>query len=392
MTKYLTLLWHDAKALARNWALWLVAFLAPALAGGVVYLSSHAPSPPEPEPVYPYVPGWIPNPPAVRAVLEDLRREQGFATWGEVFRDDSPSGDDDGPRFFWAAEEKVLGSVQQSWDQKNIGSCVSFGWGRACNDLVLIQVANGEDEYPGHPVATEPIYGGSRVEVGGGRVGGDGSVGAWAAQWVNKWGLLFRQKYLNDKYDLTSYDVSRCRSYGNKGCPDDLEPIAREHPVRSVAQVKSAAEAWQALGSGYPVAVCSNYGFQSPLKEGYCKRSGSWAHCMCFRGRFVHPERGKSFVVQNSWGNYLASGDPYISVKGKAEKMTLPEGCFAITEKDADGMCRQGDTFAASAFKGFPKRKLDWLIRHTDGGLYATVRVRDDRHAVRADAGVLLLR
>lgn len=379
--------WNSSLRYSKDWRVWALALVGAALLAVAAYLSGVMPGPepipPEPPPVQmqgqTHYTGWIDDPVAVQQAMHDVERKQGFAPeWGTAFKAD-PFGDDDSPRFFWAAEEKVLGRVIPSWDQKNIGSCVSFGWGRACNDLTLIQIiATGREEWPGAEVATEPIYGGSRVEAGRDGGGGDGSTGGWAAKWVSEWGVLFRKKY--GSHDLTSYDVSRCRQYGSKGCPDDLEAIAREHPVKGVAMVTSAAQAWEAIGSGYPIPCCSNVGFQSPLKEGFCARSGSWAHCMTFRGRFVHPQRGKCFVIQNSWGDYLSSGDPNVEVKGMG-KVRIPTGCFCITSADADAILKQRDSYAISAFKGFPARHIDWLIRFNpqEDLLYATAPVRNLR-------------
>lgn len=240
-----------------------------------------------------------------------------------------------------------------------VHNCVSFGWGRACQDLLLGEIAAGDmEEYPNAQVATEPIYGGSRVEVGGGRIGGDGSVGAWAAEWVRRWGILFRLKY--GEVDLTSYNEKRCREYGRYGCPDELEPVAKEHPVQTVAMVRSGPEAWSAIGNWYPIPVCSDRGFTTTLREGFCEPSGNWNHCMTIRGKFVHPTKGKSFVIQNSWGGYLNGEKMIKDVHGVEHE--LPEGCFATTMNVVDAMMRQEDSFAISNFKGFPSRKLSWYI------------------------------
>src|SRR5437763_1529398 len=70
-------------------------------------------------------------------------------------------------------------------------------------------------------LAQEVIYGGSRVEVGGGRLRGDGSVGAWAAKFVHDYGVVPRG--VHGRYDLSRYDERRCREYGARGVPGDLE-------------------------------------------------------------------------------------------------------------------------------------------------------------------------
>ena len=329
--------------------------------------------------------GWIDDQDAVKTSLISVEQIQGFiAKWAEVFVEEE---DNDHPVFLWATEEKVLGKMLPSWNQGQIGSCVAHGWGRACQDLILIQiVAGGKEEWPGAEVCRETIYGGSRVEAGHDGGGGDGSTGGWAAQWCSEWGVLFYKKYGN--VDLADgYNVSRCKQYGSRGVPDELESVAKEHPVKGVAKVTSAEQAWQALGSGYPIPICSNVGFQSPLVDGFCKRSGSWAHCMEIRARFVHPTRGRCFVIQNSWGDYLAKegGDPEIDVKGQG-KVKLPQGCFGITSADADVILRQNDSYAISSFRGFPARKIDWLIKRPQiqENRYGRGQIKKDRHDIAA--------
>ena len=78
------------------------------------------------------------------------------------------------------------------------------------------------------------------------------------------------------------------------------------------------------------------------------------------RGRFVHPVRGKSIVIQNSWGGYLR-GDNQIEVVGRNEKVTLPEGCFATTLATINRMCAGRDSFSLAGATGWKKTVLDWM-------------------------------
>lgn len=313
-------------------------------------------------------PGWHNDQKAVWDAVDYLeaKTDNGRA----VFRLAAPSLIDqaaDDPVFFWEGERKVLGGVLGSWHQLSVGSCVSFGCGRAVQDLILWEIAAGAsgETWPGHQVATEPIYGGSRVEIGGGalRGRGDGSVGAWAARWVKEYGVLIRKQYTvgNVAFDLTSYDEERCRLWGEQGCPDQLEPEARLHPVTAVAMVQNAGDLWAAIGGGKPCSVASNQGFTTTLVDGFCSPQGEWAHQMCFRGRFVHPTRGRSFVIQNSWGKYL-SGAAQIRVQTAAgqQVVDLPDGCFGCDWETADRMVRQQDSFAYAGMKGWQGVKLTW--------------------------------
>lgn len=306
--------------------------------------------------------GWVDDPTEVDVVMEGLISEGQDPIFSSVAKS-LLVRDDNHPVFFWEAEQKILGTVLPSWDQSSIGSCVSFGWGRGAQDLLLWEVAAGEQEtWPGFQIAREPIYGGSRVEVGGGRIRGDGSIGAWAAKWVSEWGVLLYKKYeINGKvFDLSDgYRVDRCFQWGKNGVPNELEPEARIHPVSSVAMVMTGEECWAAIGAGKPVSLCSNQGFTTTLVEGFCQPSGVWAHCMVIRGRFIHPKHGKCFVIQNSWGNYLR-GNNKIEVVGRDEKVTLPEGCFATTLGVVSRMVAQRDSFSMAGLSGWTRIRLNW--------------------------------
>lgn len=303
--------------------------------------------------------GWVPpSEQETAAAINAIQAYQGMpAQFGKIAQD-AINSDDGKPVFFWDAEKKVLGKTLGAWNQGGVGCCVSFGWGRGAQDLMLMQISDRSRElWPGHEVATEPIYGGSRVEIGGGRLRGDGSVGAWAAQWVQKYGILFRQKY--DQYDLSVYSEVTARAWGKSGVPAVLDPIAREHAIKTVAMVLTSDELWAAIGNRYPVAVCSNVGYEgSPPASGVMPPKGQWNHCMEFCGRFEHPTLGKCFVVRNSWGNYLHNPIT-VAVKG-GDSVVLPEGCFAITAASAQSMVSQKDSFAMSGFVGFPAKRVDW--------------------------------
>ena len=166
-------------------------------------------------------------------------------------------------------------------DGHGVHNCVSHGFGLGVDVLRCVQIAiKGAMEKWLGEVATEIIYGGSRVEIGGGQLGNsDGSSGGWAAQWLMKYGVLLRQAY--GSYDFTTYSGTVAKKFGRAGVPDELEPRAREFPVRTCSLITTYEEARDAIANGYPVAVCSNVGFQSMRrdKDGFIKPSGSWPHC-----------------------------------------------------------------------------------------------------------------
>ena len=204
-------------------------------------------------------------------------------------------GDDDREvflyRFLYDVYEEKIGG-QWIVGRQGIGDCVSWGWAHGADIHLAVMYKRG-DSADWKPVATESIYGGSRVEARGRSSGGwsDGSYGSAAAKWLRDYGLIFREKY--DSVDLTTYSAKRAKdwgNYGNGGQGDNgkLDNEAKKSPVREITLVTNFDEAAAAIESGYPVPVCSMQGFASVRdKDGFARPSGSWAHCL-LPGTMVH--------------------------------------------------------------------------------------------------------
>ena len=303
--------------------------------------------------------GWKPMPAEVDRFLATLPRP--------TFGDAAPhlKGVGDGVNvFLWEAERQVLGKLLPAHEQL-IGSCVSHGWGRGAQDLMLSQIAfHATPEGWQGEVATEPIYAGSRVEIGKGQLGNeDGSLGAWAADWVSKYGILLRKKY--GTVDLTTLDEQRAKSWGarGKGVPNELEPEAKLHPIKQVALCESFEDARDAIANGYPVPVCSMQGFTTTRdSNGFCKAQGQWAHCMLFRGCGVAKGNKPFLVCQQSWGE--SPNGPNMITLENGNTVELPQGCFGVVAASADKMLKQKDSFAISGFVGFPRQDIPetWLF------------------------------
>lgn len=237
--------------------------------------------------------------------------------------------------------------------RQGIGDCVSWGWAHGHDIALAVQWKIGESS-EWRPAATEAIYGGSRVEARGRTTGGwsDGSYGSAAAKWVRDWGIVYRQPY--DAVDLTSYSAQRAKQWGNYGCGGQndngrLDGTAKDHPIKDVALVTTFEEAAAAIASGYPVPVCSMRGFASTRdNQGFCRPSGSWAHCMCFIAvRYDRP----GLLCLNSWGTSWVSGPKFPD--------DMPDGSFWVDAATATSMLSGRDSFAVAGTKGFPYRKLD---------------------------------
>lgn len=288
-------------------------------------------------------------------------------------------------RFLWRAVRLAghfAGDAYPNVNQKNVGCCVGCGWKHTCDVAHAINIANGHPA-TWKPISVEVIYGGSRIEIGGGKMRSDGSVGAWAKEFVLTYGVVPMDKY--DDADLTIFSPDRARSFGKSGVPKGIETVARLFPIKEAAQVRSADEGVKAIQQDYPIAVCSNVGFNNPDgttgtrdSNGFIKARGSWAHCMCAIGYRTTPP---GVFILNSWGDDAHKGGVY--------PPDQPKAGFWIDLATFDKMLKQGDSYAVSSVQGFPAKKLgapDWFakarghwelnglpLEHTRGGGYVTM-------------------
>ena len=166
-------------------------------------------------------------------------------------------------------------------------------------------------------------------------------------------------------HDLRAYSADRAKAWGAYGCGGQgdggkLDAIAKAHPAKHVALVRSFKEAAAAIESGYPIAVCSMQGFASVRDDqGFAAPRGSWAHCMAFIG--VRYEKNGSprdaLLCLNSWGPAWISGPSWPA--------DMPRGSFWVDARTVDRMLSGGDSFAVGSVEGFKPRDLhngDWLM------------------------------
>jgi hypothetical protein len=300
--------------------------------------------------------GWVDDPVAVAAVVAAMPVKSFAET--PAFRETADAPDH---AYLWEAAAKVLGHPFPPLNQGQVGSCVANGAAGAVDILQLQQIAAaikaGRPPPEYRPVSPEVIYAGARVEIGGGRIRGDGAVGAWAIQYCQRKGVVAQMKY--PSVDLSAYSEARCRSWGNTGVPAEIDAVAAQHPVKDGAPVRTAEEAEKALANGYTVTVASSQGFANQSRrdaQGFLRPNGTWAHQMCILGYRKADRPG--FLILNSWGADWVGGP-----KGDGDP---PDGSFWADRAVVDRMFKQGDSFAWGDVKGFPSRKPDVFIKRQD--------------------------
>jgi hypothetical protein len=292
--------------------------------------------------------GWIDDPAKVEEVMTSLP----FPVFSDVWGSTKGSGKGKKVLLYEYIRKASGGSFPTR--KQTVGDCVSQGAAYAVDAVKAVDIViNGDFEEWVAETATEDIYGGCRVQIGNGRLKGDGAVGAWAAKYVNEYGALPRGKYGN--VDLTTYSGNRARDWGKrgKGVPKSLIPIAKQHPILTVSRVDSYEQVRDLICNGYAVTIASNQGFDSRRdKEGFAKPKGNWAHQMSILG--VDDEHKRPGVlVQNSWGRW----------NGGPKRHDQPDGSFWVDAEEIEKtVLKKGDSWAFSGYEGFKPRTLNTRI------------------------------
>src|SRR5437868_7515840 len=115
--------------------------------------------------------GEVHRPFEIQPVLDSLPRP--------LFADAAPhllAAPADGDVFLWDACRRATGGHLPAHDQDGVGCCVGEGFSSAVEYLQCVEIALGGEAEEYSPISSESVYALSRVEVGGGRIGGDGST------------------------------------------------------------------------------------------------------------------------------------------------------------------------------------------------------------------------
>jgi len=310
--------------------------------------------------------GWSPNPAAVESYLNAPDNKYPvFTASGAQLKREYEKKD----------TNLALGIVacNPNWQRgaQGIGDCVSWGLELAGTALVAKQCLRTGNKKMFCEVATEPLYGGSRVEVYGIKYGSweDGANGAKAAEFARRYGMHLRKDHSketgNPEHDLRKYDAKRAKQWGYYGCGGQrdggkLDLLAKNMPAKTTTLVTCFDDVAAAIaGAKCPVTIASNYGSSMKRdKWGQCKWDGSWNHQMVLLAVRFGPRPGARCF--QSWGPMVASGgeDPNESDFGKYKFMS---GCsWWIPASDIDRICKQGDSHAIGDIEGWKIDTFDY--------------------------------
>jgi len=309
--------------------------------------------------------GWEPDPESSQAILDDPgtpvwtmdSQAEGILGVGEAW-DGSKS-----PVILFNALLKYI----PEWFRgaQGIGDCVGWGWELAGSLTASCDAAAGANWDITRPFSPISIYAGARVEARGRTTGtwSDGAFGGAAAKWLSSWGALEAKDWStetgNPDHDLTKYTGDKSKNWGywgNGGQNDKgrLDEVAKRYKATECRQVLTFEQAAKLIESGYAIAVCSLIGLSDKRdRQGFVRRSGTWAHCMCFSGvRYDRP----GLLCTNSWGNSWGLGNFFPLNYSEAVQK-----CSAWLDADlCTTMLGAGDSYAVIGIQGLKRRKIDW--------------------------------
>jgi hypothetical protein len=245
----------------------------------------------------------------------------------------------------WKSLRELHQGNDPEFPPQAIGDCTAQGAAYAVCVLQAVQIVERCEIADWKRAHVPYIYGAARKLVGNGQLRGqDGGLGVWAAEAVRRHGVL------PEGPKTPKYSATIARQWGNSGPPKWAIELGERNLVKTIARVESADAVREAICNGYPVTVASNWGTQRYRQvDGRIVAAGDaeWSHQMCLDG---YDGSGSQpwYHVRNSWG-------PDAHPRPIDDS---PAGGFWISTRDVERMVSAGDSYAFSAFDGFPLQVL----------------------------------
>lgn len=225
-----------------------------------------------------------------------------------------------------------------SYDQNQSNACTGHGRSMqiAIEDATNIVTVGQAAVFQAMPAPEVQYPFGLMVD---GTLGHDaGCSGSGIVEGSERYGTWYELDVPGDTDDLAegnwagSPDIptwfQRIEQYASHGVPAAIAAAAAQHKSATHANVTTVAQAWAAIGSSYPVLICSNIAFEAARNdEGVIAMTGhDWPHCMCISSRRTSTKYGRLYLVHQSWELDWTSGPYY--------PLDQPAGSFWIRESD----------------------------------------------------------
>jgi len=191
------------------------------------------------------------------------------------------------------------------------------------------------------PISSEILHVGARSVIGG-RSSGGVAISEFA-EFIQKYGLLFRKKY--GDFNFAKYDYNNCEKLGNT-IPPALLKRCSEHKIKTATRVANWEQARDAIHALQPVVIGSMVGFDAQSgkdkltrdKDGFVEPNGKWAHAWLLIGIKDSGRRG-GCLISSHGSNWV------VGPKG----LNQPDGSIWIDKPLLERMLSEyGDSYALS--------------------------------------------
>jgi hypothetical protein len=226
---------------------------------------------------------------------------------------------------------------------QSIGDCVAmiyrslqdcFNWDRKKNGAISRPVR----------LCFETIYGGSRVAIGRGQLGySDGSIGAWAAEYIARYGVLERGVYHGTDLSKPREDLAQAWGQPRGGVPQVIEVLSHDHRFRA-HKCESTDELADGLASGCFGGICRSRYCHYVDNEDFALFDQSGGHHTCIRGAFIDRRSNQRvFVEQQTHGSGVPCAHPVAhTTDGDVD---LSDGAYLVRENDIARFLSSGEVW-----------------------------------------------
>lgn len=246
-----------------------------------------------------FTPGWTYDPAAIEAGRDEFR-SLGIQSFLADGRPDLKDYHKQFTRTRNADAELELFGKFLPHDRQQYGTCVARGTYRALQTAYYRALVSGK--IAGSPVQLcyEQIYGGSRVQIGQGRLRGAGSYGVWAAMFTHKYGVFPRGVY--GSLDLSASREDVAVDWGDRGVPPSVLSDTRSRKGVSCYEATTLEQMCDALAAECVAACCAGviWGTQRD-QNGCCRIGGEGGHCTEFVDFVVDYKSRLISIQQQSW-------------------------------------------------------------------------------------------
>lgn len=256
------------------------------------------------------------------------------------------------------AERELFGSFLPSFMQYR-GTCVGQATARAIQDSYFYSVRTRGLVGRLTQVAVAPLYGFGRIDIGKGRIKGDGCVGAWAIYGAVKIGPVARKKI--GQYDLSKQngDETYAVAWGNNGVPQEVKQAVEGELV--AYRCKSADDIADAAWAGFGLQFCGRYTYSSKDANGIARLNKPSNHCTEALGACLSVGGNILIGGQQSWGDKTPAGPNVLTYKGG--KVDMRPGQSFVPVEDYYNVARQsGEIWAIQVKLGFRPKDASELI------------------------------